>query len=187
MTPERWQRVKEIFQAALERAPSDRSKFLDDACDVDKSLRRDVDSLLAAHEKTGEFIDAPAYQAAAEMIVNEKSGLKKGRIIGPFEILSFISRGGMGEVYLAHDRRLGRNVALKILPAAFTKDADRLRRFEQEARAASALNHPNIITIYEILKTDSTHVIATEFVEGDRKSTRLNSSHVSESRMPSSS
>jgi len=112
------------------------------------------------------------------MIGDEKSEFEKGRTIGPFEILSFISRGGMGEVYLAHDRRLGRKVALKVLPLSFTKNQERLHRFEQEARSASALNHPNIITIYEILQTDSTHVIATEFVEGETLRQRLSHSQL---------
>src|SRR5438132_123190 len=173
MTSERWQKVKEIFQAVLERAPEDRSAFLARTCGEDESLRKEVESLIASHEKTGTFIDAPAYEAAAELIMNDKAQMKPGQEIGAFEIISFISRGGMGEVYLAQDRRLNRKVALKILPISFTKDKDRLRRFEQEARAASALNHPNIITIYEILKAKSTHVIATEFVEGETLRQRL--------------
>ena len=112
------------------------------------------------------------------MIVEDKAELKSGQIIGAYEIVSFISRGGMGEVYLAQDRRLSRKVALKILPAAFTKDNERLRRFEQEARAASALNHPNIITIYEILKTGANHLIATEFVEGETLRQRFSRSQL---------
>src|SRR6185295_8037580 len=167
MKPDRWQKVKQIFQAAMDRAPSERDVFVSDACAGDDELRQEVESLMSSDGRSGMFLDAPAYEAAAEMIVDEKSGLKKGRTIGPFEILSFISRGGMGEVYLAHDRRLSRNVALKLLPAAFTKDDERLRRFEQEARAASALNHPNIITIYEVFKTQANYLIATEFVEGE--------------------
>lgn len=166
MTPERWKKAKEIFHAALERAPEDRSAFLADACDGDQSLRREVESLIASHEQSGKFIDSPAYEAAAELLIEDKAELKSGQRFASYEIASFISRGGMGEVYLAQDRRLNRKVALKVLPASLTKEADRLRRFEQEARAASALNHPNIITIYEIVKVDSTHVIATEFVEG---------------------
>src|SRR2546426_2632063 len=173
MTPERWQKVKEIFHSALERAPGERSAFLSDACGQDEELRKEVESLIASHERSGEFIDSPAYEAAAELIVHDKAQLRPGQSIGSFEIISFISRGGMGEVYLAQDRRLSRKVALKILPASFTKDIDRLGRFEQEARAASALNHPNIITIYEILKANSTHVIATEFVEGETLRQRL--------------
>src|SRR6478672_11930109 len=176
MTPERWHRVKGIFQAANERAPGERDVFLASACGDEADLRQEVESLIASHEKSGEFIDAPAYQAAAEIIVNSRAEFKSGQTIGSYEIVSFLSRGGMGEVYLAQDRRLSRKVALKILPASFTKDNDRLGRFEQEARAASALNHPNIITIYEILETNSTHIIATEFVEGETLRQRLSQS-----------
>ncbi|PYS67332.1 MAG: hypothetical protein DMF73_19590, partial [Acidobacteria bacterium] len=173
MTPERWQQVKAIFQWALERAPKERSAFLLSACGADESLRKEVESLLASHEKTGTFIDSPAYEAAAHLIADEKEEFKPGQVVGSYEIVSFISRGGMGEIYLAQDRRLNRKVALKILPVSFTRDMDRLRRFEQEARAASALNHPNIITIYEILKANLTHIIATEFVEGETLRQRL--------------
>lgn len=176
MTPERWQRVKEIFQSALDCDPADRAAFLAGVCDGDVELRKEIESLLAASEKGGSFIDSPAYAAAATLIVDEPAALKRGMTVGPYDIDSFISRGGMGEVYLAHDRRLARKVALKILPVAFTKNQERLRRFEQEARAASALNHPNIITIYEIVKSESTHVIATEFVEGETLRRRLSKS-----------
>jgi eukaryotic-like serine/threonine-protein kinase len=173
MTPERWQKVKEVFQAAIQRAPGERSSYISSECGGDEPLRQEVESLIASHEKDGSFIDSPAYAAAAPLIADDKAELKPGQTFGSYEIVSFISRGGMGEVYLAQDRRLSRRVALKILPASFTKDADRLGRFEQEARAASALNHPSIITIYEILKTRSTHVIATEFVEGETLRQRL--------------
>src|SRR6185369_3504569 len=158
------------------RAPAERLAFISSASGGDELVRQEVESLMSSDGRDGTFLDSPVYEAAAEMIVDDKSGLKKGRTIGPFEILSFISRGGMGEVYLAHDPRLCRKVALKILPESFTKVDDRLRRFEQEARAASALNHPNIITIYEILKTGVTHVIAAEFVEGETLRHRLSQS-----------
>jgi serine/threonine protein kinase/Tol biopolymer transport system component len=173
MKPDRWQKVKEIFQAALDRSPADRSAFVSEACSGDEELRREVQSLMSSDGRSGTFLDSPAYEAAADMLVRQKSELKSGHTIAAYEILSFISRGGMGEVYLAQDRRLSRKVALKLLPAAFTKDDERLRRFEQEARAASALNHPNIITIYEILKADASHLIATEFVEGETLRNRL--------------
>ena len=164
---EHWQRVKNLFHAVVELPTAQREVFLSDACGEDNDLRREVESLLASHERSGRFIDSPAYEGAAELIVNDTAQLNAGQHLGSYEIVSFISRGGMGEVYLAQDRRLSRKVALKILPASFTRERDRLRRFEQEARAASALNHPNIITIYEILKVNSTHAIATEFVEGE--------------------
>ena len=174
MTPERWQQVKEIFEAAIKYLPEHRELFLSQACRGDEELRSEVESLITSHEKEGSFIDEPAYYAAAELLANEKSDLPSGYLIGNYEVLSFISRGGMGEVHLAQDKRLNRKVALKLLPGVFTKDNDRLRRFEQEARAASALNHPNIITIYEIFQANSTHVIATEFVEGETLRQRLN-------------
>jgi eukaryotic-like serine/threonine-protein kinase len=173
MTPERWQQVKEIFDSAIKYRSEHRGMFLSQACSGDEELRSEVESLIVSHEKEGSFIDEPAYYAAAELLVNEKPELRSGYSIGNYEVLSFISRGGMGEVYLAQDKRLSRKVALKLLPDAFTKDNDRLRRFEQEARAASALNHPNIITIYEIFQTETTHAIATEFVEGETLRQRL--------------
>ena len=119
MKPDRWLKVKEIFQAAMDRAPAERSPFVSDACDGDEELRKEVESLMSSDGRSGTFLEAPAYEAAAQMIVDPKTGLKKGRTIGPFEILSFISRGGMGEVYLAHDPRLSRKVALKVLPEGF--------------------------------------------------------------------
>ena len=168
-----WQRVKNLFHAAVDLPMAEREVFLSDACGADNDLRSEVESLIASHEKDGSFIDSPAYEAAADLLMDDKAELRPGQTVGSYEIVSYLSRGGMGEVYLAQDRRLSRKVALKILPLSFTKDIDRLGRFEQEARAASALNHPNIITIYEILKANSTHVIATEFVEGETLRQRL--------------
>jgi serine/threonine protein kinase len=176
MSPERWQQVKEIFNSAINYRPEDRGLFLSEACSGDDNLRKEVESLIASHEQSGDFIDEPAFVAAASLLADDKRELRVGDTIGAYEILSFISRGGMGEVYLAEDKRLGRKVALKLLPASFTTDSDRLRRFEQEARAASALNHPNIITIYEIQQAAGSHVIATEFVEGETLRLRVNRS-----------
>ncbi|HEY6121696.1 MAG TPA: protein kinase, partial [Pyrinomonadaceae bacterium] len=176
MTPDRWQQVKDIFNSALKRRPEDRAAFLSERCARDTSLRNEVESLIAVHQKDGSFIDSPSSamaQLIEDLLQNEKVELKAGQTIGTYEITSFISHGGMGEVYLAQDRRLGRKVALKLLPSAVIKDVDRLRRFEQEARSASALNHPNIITIYEIREDSGTLVIATEFVEGETLRKRL--------------
>ncbi len=166
MTPERWQQVKEIFHSALQHEPAQRSVFLSNACGGDEELRREVETLISSHEKDGSFIDSPAYEAAAELIADENK-LKTGQTLGSYQVLSFISRGGMGEVYLAQDKRLGRKVALKFLPESFTNDPDRLRRFEQEARAASSLNHPNILTIHEIGEVKGRRFIATEYVNGE--------------------
>ena len=179
MTPERWRQVKEIFNSAINYRPEERGVFISEACSGDEDLRSEVESLIASHERSGEFIDEPAYAAAASLLADDKSELRPGQTVGSYEILSFLSRGGMGEVYLAEDKRLGRKVALKLLPSSFTKDDDRLRRFEQEARAASALNHPNIITIFEIREAGSSHVIATEFVEGETLRRRMNLSPLS--------
>ncbi|HET6851173.1 MAG TPA: protein kinase, partial [Pyrinomonadaceae bacterium] len=176
MTPERWQQVKEIFNSALMYRPEERGPFIVQACSGDENLRSEVESLIASHEQSGSFIDKPAFEAAASLLAGERAELKPGQTIASYEVLSFISRGGMGEVYLAEDKRLGRKVALKLLPSSFTTDDDRLRRFEQEARAASALNHPNIITIYEIRQAAGSHVIATEYVEGETLRFRLSRS-----------
>jgi serine/threonine protein kinase/Tol biopolymer transport system component len=173
MTPERWQQVKQIFNSAITYRPEERSLFISQACSGDAELRSEVESLIASHEESGSFIDDPAFEAAASWLVNDKAELSRGQTVGSYEVISFISRGGMGEVYLAEDKRLLRKVALKLLPASFTTDEDRLRRFEQEARAASALNHPNIITIYEIRQAAGSHIIATEFVEGETLRHRL--------------
>lgn len=178
MTPETWEKVKEIFQSALECAPGDRSAFLASAFGGDEALREEVESLIASHEKDGSFLDSPAFEAAAEMIIGEEAVLKPGQNVGRYEIISTLGKGGMGDVYLAHDRELGRKVALKLLPASFTNSKDRLRRFEQEARAASALNHPNIITIYEIGEADHHRFIAAEFVNGETLRARMSSGPV---------
>ena len=171
MTPERWQQVKEIFHGALERERALRPDFLARACGADAELRAEVESLISAHEDDASFIDAPALGRG--LLDEEPDVLRPGQEFGDYEVVGRIGRGGMGEVYLATERRLGREVALKLLPAAYTRDAERLRRFEQEARAASALNHPNIITIYGIGERDGAHFIATEFVAGETLRQRL--------------
>jgi serine/threonine protein kinase len=137
-------------------------------------LRHAVESLLKSHEETGNFVDAPAYQAAAEMLVDGVD-LKAGKNIAHYRIVRLIGEGGMGKVYLAEDSRLHRRVSLKFLSTNFTQDHKSLRRFEQEARAASALNHPNILTIHEIGEVDGHRFIATEFIEGQTLRERLRS------------
>ena len=122
-------------------------------------MRREVESLIAAHEQgDSSFMEGP--------IVGNNEALKPGTRLGPYEIVALLGTGGMGEVYRAHDKKLGRDVAIKILPAEFSADSDRLQRFSREARSASALNHPNIVTIYELGQDGSTHYIAMELIEG---------------------
>jgi eukaryotic-like serine/threonine-protein kinase len=166
MKPERWQQVDQLFQAALERAPEDRPAFLNEACGADDSLRREIEALLAADGQAGSLIETPAYAAVAPLIAGSDTQSLLGKSVGHYQILSLVGKGGMGEVYAAKDTRLGRKVALKLLPAEFTTDAERVRRFEREARAASALNHPNILTIYDIGEDGGQHFIAAELVEG---------------------
>lgn len=170
---DRWQQVEDIFHAALERAPSERAAFLDEACGSDVELRADVESIIAAHEAPGDFIDTPAYKITNSLFSSSIIESREGRVVGHYNIVGQLGRGGMGEVYLAEDTQLGRKVALKFLPASVTGDQSRLRRFEQEARAASALNHPNIVTIYEIGKAEGSHYISTELIEGDTLRRRL--------------
>ena len=165
MRAERFRQVDALFAAALETAPEGRAALLDAACAGDAELRREVESLLAAHERAGDFIETHALEAAARAQARRLAG-GSGRRVGHYQILSPLGAGGMGEVYLALDTRLGRRVALKLLPSEFMQDAGRVRRFGLEAFAASALNHPNILTIYDIGRADGAHFIAAEFVEG---------------------
>ena len=173
MTPERWQQVKHIFNAAIEQDPKFRPAFLAEACGADADLRSEVESLISSHEEGGSFIDSPAFEAAGLFADEPTPGLQPGQRLGSYEVVAPIGAGGMGEVYLAEDRRLGRKVAIKLLPASFTRSADRVRRFEREARAASALNHPNILTIFEVGQADGVHFIVTEFIEGETLRQRL--------------
>src|SRR2546426_7835108 len=167
MTPERWQQVKNLFHSALERESNHRALFLDEACAGDASLRREVEALIASHEQTGSFIDSPAYELGAELLTEDQAEKLVGQRVAHYQIVALLGSGGMGEVYLAHDTRLGREIALKLLPAQFTTDKDRLRRFEQEAHAASTLSHPNVCMIHEVGETEvGRHYIAMEYVEG---------------------
>jgi TolB-like protein/Tfp pilus assembly protein PilF len=173
MTQERWEKVENIFHAALDREPGERSRFLDLACAGDDALRQEVESLLQHEPRSDEFLKSPALELAAELLATDQTNSQYIRKIGPYYVLSFIGAGGMGEVYLAQDSRLGRKVALKLLPQQFTQDIDSVRRFEREARAASALNHPNILTIYDIGAADQVQYIATEFIEGQTLRRRM--------------
>jgi serine/threonine protein kinase/Tol biopolymer transport system component len=167
MNAERWQKVDKLLQSVLEREPGERAAYLEAACDGDDGLRQEVESLLASSEQDGSFLSAPAIEDAAALLAGTQNNSLLGRRLGVYQILSQLGAGGMGDVYLAQHPRLGRKVALKILPSFFTKDEQRLRRFQQEARAASALNHPNIVTIFDIGQMDSTHFIATEYIAGE--------------------
>jgi predicted ATPase len=173
VTPERWQRVKEVLYATLEREPAARAGFLAEACAGDEPLRLEVEALLASHERAGDLLETPVAEAAIAVLALTQAESLAGRMVGPYKILSRLGRGGMGEIHLARDTRLGRQVALKLLPSHLTGDRDRLRRFQQEARAAAALNHPNVTHIYEIGETEGTHFIAMEYVQGQSLDVRM--------------
>jgi len=166
MKAERWKQVNDLFQSAVERAPAERAAFLDEACRGDESLRREVGSLLTSHERSENFIELPAFEVAPELVTSERTNTLVGKLIGHYRIESLVGVGGMGEVYLARDERLGRKAALKLLPDSLTTDETQLSRFKNEARTASSLNHPNILTVYEIGAEGNRQFIATEFIEG---------------------
>lgn len=173
MTPERWQQVKEIFDPALELTPEQRNAFLDDACHGDEALRGEVELLIASYKKAGSFFETPAIEVAAGLVSAETAGSLAGCSLSHFRLLSLLGAGGMGEVYLAEDTLLARKVALKLLPAHFTSDTARISRFQQEARTASSLNHPNIVIVHEIAEVNGSHFIATEFIDGETLRDRL--------------
>jgi serine/threonine protein kinase len=166
MTAEQWLKVEAVLQAALDRPAGERVSFLSEACGGDELLFKETNSLIDAYLQAGDFIEQPAITRDARVLLADDGREKLGSRIGPYEILSRLGVGGMGEVYLAADERLDRRVALKILPAYFASDDTRLRRFQREARAASALNHPNILTIHEVGESDGVYFIATEFIDG---------------------
>ena len=175
MADPHWENLKELFHAALILPPHERSAFLQQATNGDNDLREAVESLLKSHEETHHLVDTPAYQAAAEMLVADAE-FQPNQTVAHYRIVSLLGEGGMGKVYLAEDTKLRRPVALKFLPQNLIEDQDRLRRFEQEARATSALNHPNILTIFEIGDEQSHRYIATEYIEGETLRSRLRSS-----------
>src|SRR5205814_1265640 len=166
MKADRWKQVNDLFQSAVERASEERASFLDEACHGDEGLRREVESLLTSDGRAENFIELPAFEVAPELLTNDRPGALVGKVIGHYRIESLIGAGGMGEVYLARDERLGRKAALKLLPDSLTTDETQLSRFKNEARSASALNHPNILTVYEIGTEGNRQFIATEFIEG---------------------
>ena len=166
MTPARLQKIEELFHAAVAQLHDQRDAFLDATCSGDESLRKEVEALLEADNEPDEFAQVAKGVAADWTAANDHPDLV-GETFGHYRIIAPLAAGGMGEVFLAEDLTLQRKAAIKFLPRRFTRDDDRLRRFEQEARAASALNHPNIITIYEIGEWDGTHFMASEFIEGE--------------------
>lgn len=173
MTQARLRTIEGIFYSALERAPGQVRAFLDTACQGDEILRSEVEALLAAYEPARGFIETSAIGLAAKVLDNTPADARTGLRMGHYELGELIGAGGMGEVYRATDILAGRKAALKLLPTRYTGDAERVDRFAQEARAVIGLNHPNILTIYEIGEQESTHYIASELIEGETLRQRL--------------
>jgi serine/threonine protein kinase/Tol biopolymer transport system component len=165
----RWESVRRVFTEALERpAGEERARFLDSACAEDPALRREVESLLGSHDRAGNFLESPIVDAEVGTAV-----LAGGTRLGPYEVTSLLGVGGMGEIYRARDTRLDRDVAVKVLPAALARNPERLARFEQEAHAASALNHPHIVALYDVGRERGLAYIVTELLEGQTLAERI--------------
>lgn len=180
---ERWQQIKEIVYRALQRELHERDSFLARECAGDEDLRKEVESLLKAHDEAESFFNAPAAEIVAEAMANDQSDNLAGKSLGRYQVIELLGAGGIGEVYLAEDTLLKRRVAVKLLNNISNKNQDHLRRFFREARSASALNHPNILTIHEIGQTDETHFIATEYIKGETLRQRLKGENLTLSEM----
>ena len=167
ITHDRWQRIKEIFNSVQDRPPAERSDFLDAVCGNDPVLRDEVEALLTADSGNDDFLSSPAYEFVAGMLAGEANEFSPGQKVGRYEILCFLGAGGMGQIYLAHDEQLGRKIALKLISQEFATDPRRVQRFEQEARAASRLNHPNVCVIHDVgVMEEQRHFIAMEYIQG---------------------
>jgi len=167
-----WTTVKRIHQSALDKDPSERAAFVDESCGGDETLRREVYSLLTYGADAESFLERPAVDIAPVPSESHQTTLV-GRTVSHYQVLSLLGAGGMGEVYLARDSRLDRTVALKILPGELAQDPERMQRFAIEAKAASALNHPNVATIYDVGEIDGIHFIVMEHVEGETIAVRM--------------
>jgi serine/threonine protein kinase/tetratricopeptide (TPR) repeat protein len=166
MPAEKWLQVKEILDAAIRQKPEDRAAFLDEACDGNETVRWEVESLLSSFGKADGFMEQPAVGHAARELTVEMTPLPGGLVIGDYEIIRRLGEGGMGVVYLAKDQKLDRLVAIKVLNKRYERHEENVRRFVQEAKAASALNHPNILTIHQIGEFEGSQYIVSEFVDG---------------------
>ena len=166
MNHERFKKVEEIYHAVLKVSPEKRDFLLEESCGSDVELRREVESLISYDNTFNSVIDTPPESLVAEMFAGSKKTSIIGTQINQYQIISLLGKGGMGEVYLAFDSKLERKVALKLLSEEFAENPNRLRRFFQEAKSASALNHPNILTVHEISELDDRNFIVTEFIKG---------------------
>ncbi len=168
MTAERYQRINQLADAVLEIPPDARDAYLTEACSVDSELRQEVELLVKAHESSGEFLEQPAFERMAQELARASGSVSlEGREIGRYRVLSRLGAGGHGEVWLAEDTQLSRKVAIKLLSADWGAHSDRVQRLYAEARICSALNHPNIVTIYDTGEVEGAALLAQEYVEGE--------------------
>src|SRR5262249_55208478 len=170
---DRWQQIAKLYRSVLKLDESQRKAFLDQACSGDGEPRHEVESLLACQPSAEQFLEAPALEVTAKRMAWDRPQSLIGQQIGSYQIFSLLGTGGMGEVYQARDTRLKRTVAIKVLPQDKLSDPERKKRFIQEARAASALNHPNIITIHDIGNEEGTDFIVMEYVHGKTLDQRI--------------
>ena len=166
MTSERWRKIEELFHAAQELNANGRQAFLAQACQGDDELRRQIEALLARDED-GQILDRPATELLPETTTHRTApSLSAGEKLGHYEIVDLVGSGGMGEVYRARDSRLRRNVAIKVLPSEVSRDPERRQRFEREGRSVALLNHPNVVSIYDVGEARGIYFLVTELVEG---------------------
>src|SRR5690242_12256260 len=168
----RWQRIETICDAALKLDPAERDNYLHGACGNDAALVREVEALLKQEHAARNFLSAPVGAVAAAVMLDRARNLI-GTQLGDYEITAALGEGGMGEVYRARDRRLGRDVAIKVLPQAFADDAERLKRFEREARLLATLNHPGIGAIYGLIDDRGIRALVLELIDGQTLSDAL--------------
>ena len=166
MSSDRWQKIERLYHAALKLEAEERAAFLRLTCSGDDDLCREVESLLASDQQAGSFLESPVLGGAAESIADESFPPLVGQQLGSYKILSLLGRGGMGVVYCANDSQLDRQVAIKVLPEAFTGDPERLARFQREAKLLASLNHPNIAAIYGLEEANGKRFLILELVEG---------------------
>src|SRR5262245_14840590 len=167
MTPDNWKRLETLYYAALERPAELRASFLEESCEGDDELRANLESLLRADAVNDDFLSRPALQIAAVRFSEEYGHRLPGRNVAQYQILSMLGAGGMGAVYLAHDTRLNRKVAIKFLYPESTADASARTLLLNEAQAAAALDHPNICTVYEAAEVEVLSLIVMQYVEGE--------------------
>src|SRR5262245_31191855 len=173
MTPERWRHINSLLQEALDRLPTERQAFLEEACANDEASRQEVQSLISLQQEAENFLEVPALEATADLFADDQPELLIGQVIGPYKIESLLGAGGMGEVYLAEDTRLDRKVAIKFLPPDLEADELARRRQIREAKAAAKLDHPNICAIHEVAEEASRSFIVMQYVEGETLASRI--------------